>query len=195
MNNDRLWQIDSYLLGDPTLDRQAFEQLMLDDPALALQVVEAAERLELLTKVASQTSLSAASTLTISDLDLDSQSAPQSTITESSLRSSRRMMLAVMITTAAALLIALIPTQFNRGNSRLDEVAINWLALESEVSSDSDASLSITTSTMVDTDIVPADSEISSPALAANDGTSSENGSNEDWLLDTAVIFFSDSGL
>ncbi len=177
MNNDRMWQIDGYLLGDPTLDREAFEQQMLDDPALALQVAEAAERIELLSKVVGQASLSAAST------------------TESSLRSSRRMMLAVMITTAAALLIALIPTQFNRGNSRLDEVAINWLALESEVSSDSDASASITTGTIAYTDIVQADSEISSPALAANDGTSSENGSNEDWLLDTAVIFFSDSGL
>jgi hypothetical protein len=35
---DRQWDIDRYLLDDPTLDRDAFEQQMLDDPALAEQV-------------------------------------------------------------------------------------------------------------------------------------------------------------
>ena len=47
-----MWDIDAYLLGDPTVDQHAIEQRMLDDPDFALQVAQAVEDLEVMSEVA-----------------------------------------------------------------------------------------------------------------------------------------------
>lgn len=41
-----LWDIQRYLLDDPSFDRHAFEQQMLEDPSLALAVADEVESLE-----------------------------------------------------------------------------------------------------------------------------------------------------
>ncbi len=51
--DERQWEIDRYLLDDPTLDRDAFELQMLDDVSLAEQVAATVGSLELIELAAS----------------------------------------------------------------------------------------------------------------------------------------------
>lgn len=43
--DDLQWEVDAFVLGDPSIDVQAFEARMLDDPELALRVADAVEEL------------------------------------------------------------------------------------------------------------------------------------------------------
>ncbi len=52
MTEEQLWEIDRYLLNDPTLDREAFEQRMLEDESLSVAVASAVERLSMLSVAA-----------------------------------------------------------------------------------------------------------------------------------------------
>lgn len=52
LNSAQMWDIDRYLLDDETLDRDAFEARMLQDETLALAVADELERLQLLSSVA-----------------------------------------------------------------------------------------------------------------------------------------------
>lgn len=45
-SEEQAWEIDRYLLDDPSLDRLAFEQTMLSDPELALAVADRVEQLQ-----------------------------------------------------------------------------------------------------------------------------------------------------
>lgn len=201
MNNDTLWLIEGYLLDDPTIDRQEFEQQMLDDPALALLVAEVAERLDLLASVARQQASHSVSTLPNSShtgSTLNRSTPSNSALPSKSTQFSRRFLF-VVLATSAAVLIAVVPALSNRRSSRLDDLALNWLALASEVSIEQDASTP-TVSMVVESDIASSDASDShngsfSPAPAINDNASNDHAANEDWLLDNALIFFSDSGL
>ncbi|MFO1062760.1 MAG: hypothetical protein U0892_02650 [Pirellulales bacterium] len=50
MNESKQWEADRYVLDDPTLDRDAFELRMLDDPELANAVAGAVLQVELLSR-------------------------------------------------------------------------------------------------------------------------------------------------
>lgn len=47
-SEEQAWEIDRYLLDDPSLDRLAFEQAMLSDPDLALAVADRVQQLQCL---------------------------------------------------------------------------------------------------------------------------------------------------
>ena len=167
------WDIDGYLLGDPTVDREAIEQKMLDDPAFALQVAEAAEQLSLITRVAA----------TSTDQVL---LAPQSSRAEA--QTKHLPVFKLVVALAATLLIA-IAIVGKRGNSsaKLDDVANKWIELKNDITAESSNSIAMTTSNPG----LEFDADASATALA----TSPDGSSAEDWLLDSAVIFFSESGI
>lgn len=167
------WDIDGYLLGDPTVDREAIEQKMLDDPAFALQVAEAAEQLSLITRVAA----------TSTDQVL---LAPQSSRAEA--QTKHLPVFKLVVALAATLLIA-IAIVGKRGNSsaKLDDVANNWIELKNDITAESSNSIAMTTSNPG----LEFDADASATALA----TSPDGSSADDWLLDSAVIFFSESGI
>ena len=167
------WDIDGYLLGDPTLDHQAIEQKMLDDPAFALQVVEAAARLSIIAKVA------AAST---DKVLLASQSSRSDASTKS------WTVIKIVVALAATLLIAIaIVTKRGNSNAKLDDVANNWIELRNDITAEASNSIAMTTSNSG----LEFEADASSAVLA----TSPDGSSADDWLLDSAVIFFSESGI
>ena len=115
--NDPLvqWDIDRYLLSDPTLDRDAFEQRMLDDLSLAEQVAVSVADLQAISSGAR----SAAST---------AMAAPRT----SSSRFSQTTYRWALLATAAALLIAVSAWQFRSTSSdaQLSLIADNWVTFE-----------------------------------------------------------------
>jgi hypothetical protein len=167
------WDIDGYLLGDPTVDREAIEQKMLDDPAFALQVAEAAEQLSIIARTAAKST----------DQVL---LAPQSSRSES--QTKHLPVFKVILALAATLLIA-VAIVAKRGNSsaKLDDVANNWIELKNDLPAESSNSIAMTTSNPG----LEFDADASAAALA----TSPDGSSTDDWLLDSAVIFFSESGI
>ena len=167
------WDIDGYLLGDPTVDREAIEQKMLDDPAFALQVAEAAEQLSLITRVAA----------TSTDQVL---LAAQSSLPKA--QTKHLPVFKVVVALAATLLVA-VAIVAKRGNSsaKLDDVANNWIELKNDITAESSNSIAMTTSNPG----LEFDADASASALA----TSPDGSSADDWLLDSAVIFFSESGI
>ncbi len=170
------WDIDGYLLGDPTVDRQAIEQKMQDDPAFALQVAEAAEQLSLIARVAA----------TSTDKVL---LAPQSVRTDTSTKrfTASSTVTKAVVALAATLLIA-VAIVAKRGNSsaKLDDVANNWIELKNDITAESSSSIAMTSNSGLEFDV-----EASAVTLA----TSPDGSSADDWLLDSAVIFFSESGI
>lgn len=166
------WDIDGYLLGDPTVDCEAIEQKMLDDPAFALQVAEAAEQLSIIARTAAKST----------DKVL---LAPQSSRSEAQ---TKLPVFKVVVALAATLLFA-VAIIAKRGNSsaKLDDVANNWIELKNDITAESTNSIAMTTSNPG----LEFDADASATALA----TSPDGSSADDWLLDSAVIFFSESGI
>lgn len=183
MNNSQ-WEIDGYLLGDPTLDRQAFEQKMLDDPILALQVAEASEALALLARASARVS----STRDSNELLLQSEAVSSATLGQASMifERAKHWRAKILLAFAASVLLGLgvFAWRYQASVGRLDELAINWLALEREV--------------INETSLVANDVELLAYEVDAGQAGSLvhglENSASEDWLLDSAVAFFSDSG-
>lgn len=176
MNKDLQWKIEGYLLGDPTIDRAEFEREMLENSDLALKVADAAEQLEQIAQVASKANYSEIQARVVA-------------VASSSRRqvSASRKLLWTLAATAAAVLIGLTLLSLkNPSGNRLDELANNWLVMETETSSNSDTVSQFSISSTGSDEVV---------SLAVAIGTdSSVDSAADDWLLDSAVIFFSDSG-
>lgn len=165
------WDIDGYLLGDPTVDREAIEQMMLDDPAFALQVAEAAEQLSIIARTAAK-------------------STDKVVLAPQPVRSEARSKFPVIkfIALAATLLIAVaIVSTRDNSSAKLDDVANNWIELKNDITAESSNSIAMTTSSPG----LEFDADTSAAAMA----TSPDGSSGDDWLLDSAVIFFSESGI
>lgn len=171
------WDIDGYLLDDPTVDREAIEQKMLDDPAFALQVAEAAEQLSLIARVA------ATSTDKV-------QLAPQSDRTDTTTKripASSTVIKAVVALAATLLVAVAIVSTRDKSSAKLDDVANNWIELKDDITAESSNSIAMTTSNPG----LEFDADTSGAALT----TSPDGSSADDWLLDSAVMFFSESGI
>lgn len=171
------WDIDGYLLGDPTVDREAIEQKMLDDPTFAFQVAEAAEQLSVIASAAEKST----------DKVL---LAPQSSRTEAQTKrlTSSSTVFKVVVALAATLLVALaIVAKRGSSSAKLDDVANNWIELRNDITAESSSSIAMTISNPG----LEFDADASATTLA----TSPDGSSSDDWLLDSAVIFFSESGI
>ena len=107
-NQNAQWDIDRYLLSDPSLDRDAFEQRMLDDLSLAEQVAAS---------VADLNTISSAARL------------PHKT---SRFAKPARFSGWSMLVTAAALLMTVSAWQLRNSSNddQLSQIANNWVAFE-----------------------------------------------------------------
>jgi hypothetical protein len=168
MMTDREWEIDAFLLGDPVIDRQAFEQRMLDDPDFALQVASAAEVFELVALAASEISpveaVGAASVVGSAPLQVSSST------------TGWKIALAI----AATLLVGVFASLnwFRNAQRGVDEtVANSWLALQQERAASDRGALPDNTS----------DPEMEIVSVSNLD--------DQDWLIDSAIAFYSESEL
>lgn len=159
------WNIDRYLLDDPTLDREAFEQQMLSDELLAEQVAASVANLHLLAQAAC--SVKTPST----------QPARHHLVSSPALWS--------ILTSAAVLIVAVSSWQFiERSNDKqLARIADNWSAIENLSTSES---LDLVYAADV-SDIPTIESSSSLPADDATDGDTREQ---SDWLVEAAREFY-----
>lgn len=168
MSNLNRWEIESYLLGDPSINRQAFEQQMQNDWQLALKVGEVAEHLEAVARAAA-TSKSAELNPSLANggaLINNGGSPIESAKTSSNWQ--------LWIAVAATVLLAVSIIWYGRTpRNQFEEVADHWLGLQFDqdlqVDSESDV-ISQRQRSISDSDDVAAD----------------------DWLIEGAVAFYSD---
>ena len=155
------WDIDRYLLSDPTLDRDAFEQRMLDDLSLAEQVAVSVADLQAISSGA----LSAAST---------AMAAPRT----SSSRFSQTTYRWALLATAAALLIAVSAWQFRSTSSdaQLSLIADNWVTFENLTGAES-------------LELIATENQLgeNQPDEYQTDAESAEQ---SDWLVEAAREFY-----
>ena len=120
--DDLQWEIERYLLDDPTLDREAFEQRMLNDVSLAEQVATAVAHMQLIAEAVDSTSTHRVTKATpTAPAVLTGRTAFDQWIYRSSILAS-----------AAALLIAVTAWQYrsHKDDDQLARIADNWSAFE-----------------------------------------------------------------
>lgn len=174
ISRDRQWQIDRYLLDDPTLDRETFEQQMLADVSLAEQV--------------------AASVVNLQDLKIAAASAATSTVaiapsTDDSVHGSRIPVWATLAT-VAALLLGIIcwhqapsPTdvkssaEISANEVQLSQMAEHWLAFDNQFSVHQEEEF------LPDLD----------PGFRRHEQTELELINQTDWLVEAAREFYQES--
>ncbi len=175
--DDLQWEIDRYLLGDPTLDRDAFELQMLDDVSLAEQVAASVGAMELIEV--------AACSVTRPDI--------QATIPCRRSTVAAGIPVWAMLATVATVLIAVaywrnLPneaihatrasTEFAESDRLLSQIAEHWLAFENPI-------------------IVNHEEDVF--AEIANGSRRSELSEHElvdqtDWLVEAARQFYQENG-
>jgi hypothetical protein len=173
--SDNTWEIDGYLLGDPSVDRQSIEQRMLDDPDFALKVAEAAETLEMFAVAAKsiQSLAVAANAATITLPTITHPSVIQSS------HSSGASVWKIALAIAAMLVMGAASILFFNGNQRgYDEVANSWLALGQELLPGSSA---------------PIESDVPDGILDFEVEIAASDIDDDDWLIDSAIAFYSDT--
>lgn len=121
---NRQWEVDRYLLADPTFDRNAFEQRMLEDLSLAELVAASVADLQIVSHAARVTCPSAISVSTVK---------PR----QPSLSSSTAYRWAVLV--AAAMFISVSVWQFRQTSkeAQLSQIVDNWVAIEGLTTADS----------------------------------------------------------
>jgi anti-sigma-K factor RskA len=122
-NRDSQWDIDRYLLSDPTLDRDAFEQRMLDELSLAELVAASVACLHAISSAARTAAISSA---IVSPL----------TSQNGNHRGAYRW---AMLVSAAVLLMAVSVWQFRStaNDDQLSLIADNWVAIENLTTAES----------------------------------------------------------
>ena len=159
-DRDPPWDIDRYLLEDPNMNREEFEQRMLDCPELALQVARRAEQLE---------AIQAATLAWASGRHAVMDRA----------RMVRAASLATLLA-AACLLIGLVAWSWlPTGGAGMEELASHWLELEA------DELAGVVTEIEPEGQSLNEMHSISTRERPEND--------MEEWLLDSAAAFFSES--
>lgn len=121
---NKQWEVDRYLLADPTFDRDAFEQRMLEDLSLAELVAASVADLQIVSHAVRATS---PSTNCVSTLKPQHQS----------LTSSSTFRWAVLV--AAAMLISVSVWQFRQTSKeeQLSQMVDKWVAIEGLTTADS----------------------------------------------------------
>ena len=167
-SNDLQWDIDRYLLSDPTLDRDVFEQRMFVDLALAEQVAVSVEDLQAITSVARSASASAAFASSRNFTSRYKSAAFRWTL----------------LATAAALLIAVSAWQFRSTSSdtQLSLIADNWIAFENLTAAES--------LELVATEGHPSDYQHASALQPSENQVDTESYEQSDWLVEAAREFY-----
>ena len=159
------WDIDRYLLSDPTLDRDAFEQRMLDDLSLAEQVAVSVADLQAISSVACS-----AASIAIA--------APRTSSSRFSPTTYRWALLA----SAAALLIAVSAWQVLSVSSdaQLSLIADNWVTFENF--------------TGESLELIATEHQLSENLPGENQSgeyqTDAESAEQSDWLVEAAREFY-----
>lgn len=111
-NRNLQWDVDRYLLSDPSLDRDAFEQQMLEDLELAELVAASVADLRVIVSAAQL-----------------SETVP---VDSSSTSKSQRKAYWAMLVTAAAVLLMVSVWQLRSSptDDQLSQIADNWVAFE-----------------------------------------------------------------
>ena len=173
------WNIDRYLLDDPTLDREAFEQQMLADTSLAEQVAASVLNMQLLAQAVS----------TIKPTPVAPASSPSAAplvvpVTDRS--SMHRPALWLMFTSAVLLIVAISSWQFRRFSSddQLARIADNWNAIETLSATESlDLVLASDSS-----DVLTSEATTFTPQTSEDSGA--ESSEQSDWLVEAAREFY-----
>ncbi len=161
------WNIDRYLLDDPTLDREAFEQQMLADDSLAEQVAASVANFQVLSQAASILS------------------AP--TLPPVRSRALSRPALWATLTAAAILLVAFTGWRFMKVSSddQLARIADNWTAIENLSSSDS-----VDLALAVDASDASALEPTTTYSHSGDEATDADSREQSDWLVEAAREFY-----
>ena len=173
------WNIDRYLLDDPTFDREAFEQQMLADTSLAEQVAASVLNMHLLAQavgVPAPTLVAPAS----------SPSAAPLVVSSTDHSAMHRPALWLMFTSAVLLIVAISSWQFRRFSSddQLARIADNWNAIETLSATESlDLVLASDSS-----DVLSADTTTFAPQTSEDSGA--ESSEQSDWLVEAAREFY-----
>ena len=190
---DGEWDIERYLLDDPSLDSQAFEDRMLHDEALALAVSEGVRRLELLARASDSLSPPASSTPVQASLANDGK------------RQSVGIGFALVVAAAglaASLLMAVIWSQWveHRGlaeatvhlpggtssDEKISAVASRWLAIQLDNSHSLDDAHVGEARSSEDLHFTSASFEWLEQGEQATNSDVNEG----DWMLETSAEFF-----
>ena len=164
--NQEQWDIDRYLLSDPTLDRDAFEQRMLDDLSLAEQVAVSVADLQAISSVACS-----AASMAIA--------APRTSSSRFSPTTNRWALLA----SAASLLIAVSAWQVRSvsSDSQLSLIADNWVTFENLTDA---ASLELIATEHQLSENLPGENQ------SGEYQTDAESAEQSDWLVEAAREFY-----
>lgn len=156
------WDIDRYLLSDPSLDRNAFEQRMMNDLSLAEKVATAVADLQVISSAA-RTRADAPSTVT-----------PPTSLNVDRSGTYRWASLAA----AAVLVIAVSIWQFRSSSNedQLSLIADNWVAFEN-----------LTTAESLE---LIATEDQSTDDQRAEDQTDAVSNEQSDWLVEAAREFY-----
>ncbi len=184
------WEVYRYVLDDPTLDRAAFEALMLDDMNLALAVAEAVQHVD---------SLRAASFIA-PPVPIQSQQPDQSqqpsTVYRSAATSGWQLSSLAALAAAFLLAIGLLNFQLTHKSAVSYEsankvLADNWLALlETELVDGSSNLVDVSTNV----ELVRYDESLAEPSVISSVISGSEPTADEDWLMDAAREFYAQQG-
>ena len=186
MNEEQHWEIQRYILGDPTLDVEQFEQQMLDNPEMALAVADEVASIHLLATCDSPSPAGTGDALGLpSSNSLGASKSPW-----------------VLLGFAASLLVCIFtwlgqpgprfPDASSTASTRvseasLEEFAEQWISLQVATSD----SYSAESSYYVVTDGGTAGLDPSDSALELT----SEHEAGNDWLLEAAQLFYSDADI
>ncbi len=178
--DDLQWDIERYLLNDPALDRDLFEQRMLNDTSLAEQVAASVGNLNLVAEAASAASASCT--------PYQTAPTPISQVvhnTTSIWTTSIWIPRFVAIASAAMLLIAISAWQLRSAthDDQLARIADNWTAFESLTTDEAIELTSASQSHLVDA--LPIEDEFRSDDL-----TESTSNDQRDWLVEAAREFY-----
>jgi hypothetical protein len=111
-NRNLQWDVDRYLLSDPSFDRDAFEQRMLEDLELAELVTASVADLRVI----------------VSAVQL---SETVSVVSSSTSKSQRKTYWAMLVTAAAVLLMVSVwQLRSSSNDDQLSQIADNWVAFE-----------------------------------------------------------------
>jgi hypothetical protein len=178
--SDSTWDIQRYLLDDPTLDREAFEKRLLDDPQLAWQLADESLLLSQIALVADQFAVE-------SCFVGDDKTAHEHTVVEnavSAVPANTRLHSAwqvAMALVAAIGLLAVAGSWYLIDDKGPMSNRNQWMAWEPNLIS-SPADL------VADSVDLAADFE----SVAASEVGSSLSQSAEDWMLEGAIAFFAE---
>ena len=130
-NQDSQWEVDRYLLSDPSLDRDAFEQRMFEDLSLAERVAESVAALQAISSAARVSARASAISATTIKSQLTSKN-PTSPCYQATYRWAT-------LVTAAVVLMTVSVWQFRNtsNDDQLSQIADNWVAFESLTTAES----------------------------------------------------------